>query len=126
MSAATDIRVDLATTEFLSQFKHVDAINDAENLRLAAYKARLRRGQPREEAWQDSMLDDAVPMTKAETIMRREEAMKMNAWPYLCPGWKYPSARLLPRQQPWIRVSQQLASAFYIDRIKPMGAGPRG
>jgi len=50
MSPETEIRVDLVCTEFLSQFK-----------RLKANAA-------------------AVPMTKAETIMRREEALEMR-WP---------------------------------------------
>ena len=52
MSPETEIRVDLVCTEFLSQFK-----------RLKANAA-------------------AVPMTKAETIMRREEALMMR-WPLL-------------------------------------------
>ncbi len=61
--------------------------------RLSAYKRRLLRGEPREQAWLDSFMndnhpDDAVPMTKAETIMRREEAMKLH-WPMIAVQVKY-------------------------------------
>ena len=54
--------------------------------RLADYENRLLRGEPRVQAWAaawDSQFrSGAVPMTKAEIIMRREEALRM-VWPLI-------------------------------------------
>ncbi len=71
-----------------------DFYGNIESIRLTDYKNRLLRGEPREQAWsatgrwsdagarQPGRIVDAVPMTSAETIMRREEALEMR-WPLI-------------------------------------------
>ena len=95
--------------------------------RLADYEQRLARGEPREQAWSDAWLIDpridAVPMTKAETIMRREEALKMR-WPLFSVAQvallmcEVPESELFYGGSPNGSMSDDLASAFYLDRLR--------